>query len=94
MHSNDGFLLNIKNPQGVSTLACKSVIVATGGLSYPATGSTGDGYRFAKEFGVKVTPTHPSLVPLIMAEKPGKLEDKTHLKNVEMVLWVNQKKVG
>lgn len=93
LHSNDGFLLNIKNPQGVSTLACKSVIVATGGLSYPATGSTGDGYRFAKEFGVKVTPTHPSLVPLIMAEKPGKLEDKTHLKNVEMVLWVNQKKV-
>lgn len=92
-HSNGEFKLSIKNPQGSRTITCMAVIVATGGLSYPATGSTGDGYRFAKEFGVNVTPTHPSLVPLIMAEKPGKLEDKTNLKNVEMVLWVNQKKI-
>lgn len=40
------------------------VIVATGGLSYPTTGSTGDGYRFAKETGHKVTELKPSLVPL------------------------------
>lgn len=93
IHNTHGFSLNIKNPQGASTIACKAVIVATGGLSYPATGSTGDGYKFATELGIKVTPTHPSLVPLTMAEIPGKLEDKTHLKNVEMVLWVNQKKI-
>ncbi|WP_373216796.1 NAD(P)/FAD-dependent oxidoreductase [Ruminococcus sp. 5_1_39BFAA] len=41
-----------------------SVIVATGGYSYQATGSTGDGYRFAKETGHKVTEIAPSLVPL------------------------------
>ncbi len=40
------------------------VIVATGGMSYPLTGSTGDGYRFAKEAGHTLTPLSPSLVPL------------------------------
>ena len=47
------------------------VIVATGGLSYPGTGSTGDGYRFAEEAGHRVTPREPSLVPLnARFEKP------------------------
>ena len=45
-----------------------SVIVATGGLSYSTTGSTGDGYRFALESGHKVTDCEPSLVPLLTAE--------------------------
>ena len=45
-------------------LSGDSVIVATGGFSYQATGSTGDGYRFAKEMGHKVTEIEPSLVPL------------------------------
>ena len=40
------------------------MIVATGGLSYPTTGSTGDGYRFAEKAGHKVTELSPSLVPL------------------------------
>ena len=40
------------------------LVIATGGLSYPATGSTGDGYRFARELGLKVTDIAPSLVPL------------------------------
>ena len=41
-----------------------AVIVATGGVSYQSTGSTGDGYRFARELGLKVTDIAPSLVPL------------------------------
>ena len=41
-----------------------AVIVATGGISYPSTGSTGDGYRFAKETGHRVTELLPSLVPM------------------------------
>ena len=45
-------------------IEAKSVIVATGGLSYPATGSTGDGYTFAGEAGIKVNDTAPALVPL------------------------------
>jgi len=45
-----------------------SVILATGGLSYPATGSTGDGYGFAKKVGHTVTELRPSLVPVTVAE--------------------------
>ena len=41
-----------------------AVIVATGGLSFPKTGSTGDGYRFARAAGHRVTPLYPSLVPI------------------------------
>lgn len=43
---------------------CDSLIIATGGKSYPRTGSTGDGYRFAERLGHTVTPISPSLVPL------------------------------
>lgn len=57
---------------GVAGVQCENkqfpaaaVIVATGGLSYPATGSTGDGYRFARAAGHTVTPPTPSLVPLV-----------------------------
>ncbi|SDD05898.1 BaiN/RdsA family NAD(P)/FAD-dependent oxidoreductase [Williamwhitmania taraxaci] len=92
-HSADGFTISVKTPQESRTIAAKAVIVATGGLSYPLTGSTGAGYAFARELGVKVTPTHPSLVPLEMADKPGKLTNTTNLKNIEMVLWINQKKI-
>ncbi|MBP5154219.1 MAG: (d)CMP kinase [Lachnospiraceae bacterium] len=46
------------------TRAFDRVIVATGGLSYPSTGSTGDGLRFAREAGLKTEPCYPSLVPL------------------------------
>ena len=45
-----------------------AVIVSTGGLSYPSTGSTGDGYRFAKETGHRVTDTRPALTSLIVKE--------------------------
>ena len=43
---------------------CRAAAVCTGGLSYPATGSTGDGLRFARQAGHTVTSTRPSLVPL------------------------------
>lgn len=46
-------------------LTAGRVVVATGGLSYPATGSTGDGYRLAEQAGHTIIPTRPSLVPLV-----------------------------
>lgn len=46
----------------------KAVIVATGGISYPLTGSTGDGYRFAGNEGIEVTAARGSLVPIVTAE--------------------------
>ena len=45
-------------------IACRAAAVCTGGLSYPLTGSTGDGYRFARSFGHTITPPQASLVPL------------------------------
>ncbi len=60
------------------------VIVATGGLSYPTTGSDGDGYRFAKELGIEVTPIRPSLVPLETNEAWCPLLQGLALKNVSL----------
>lgn len=54
--------------QGGRTIKCESVVVATGGASYPRTGSDGDGYRFAQSAGHTVTPLSPSLVPLVTKE--------------------------
>ncbi|MBR1455268.1 MAG: NAD(P)/FAD-dependent oxidoreductase [Lachnospiraceae bacterium] len=47
---------------------CDKVVVATGGLSYSSTGSTGDGYRFARQFNINTTKTMPSLVPFNIRE--------------------------
>ncbi len=91
--SHEGFRLTVEQQGEKATLLCQSLVVATGGLSYPATGSTGDGYDFARAFGHSVCPLHPSLVPLVMGHQPGVLKEKTHLKNVELTLWVNNKKV-
>ncbi len=67
-------------------LSCGALVLATGGLSYPATGSTGDGYRMARELGHTVVPLRPSLVPL---ESPdpfcGELQG-LKLKNIRLTL--------
>ena len=72
-------------------IACKAVILATGGLSYPATGSTGDGHRLAGALGHTVVDVKPSLVPL---ESPdpfcGQMQGLA-LKNVALTVK-NQKK--
>lgn len=71
------------------TIFAPKVIVATGGMSYPTTGSTGAGYQLAKEAGHTVVDTVPSLVPLVCEERlPEDLEAFT-LKNVR--LWVAPK---
>ncbi|MBQ4639814.1 MAG: aminoacetone oxidase family FAD-binding enzyme [Clostridia bacterium] len=64
------------------TWHCKAVIVCTGGVSYPSTGSTGDGYQFAEKMGLKVTERKPSLVGLLTKEAwPMQLQGLT-LKNI------------
>ena len=62
-----------------------AVIVATGGLSYPATGSTGDGFRFARQAGLRISPPVPSLVPVETAEDTAEeyLETAENLLNTE-----------
>ena len=65
---------------------CDSLIIATGGLSYKSTGSTGDGYRFAKDFGHQTTKTYPSLVPFDIKEDYCKELQGLSLKNVTLKL--------
>ena len=69
------------------------VIVATGGLSYPATGSTGDGYRFAQETGHRIAQTAPSLVPLETEEEYTHRMAGLSLKNVSLILKSGKKKI-
>ena len=69
-----GVLTNDSQVSGLSLkkgqqIYADSIIIATGGLSYPLTGSTGDGYRFAEELGHKIIPLKPSLVPIETEEK-------------------------
>lgn len=72
-------------------LAAERVILCTGGASYPATGSTGDGYRLAADLGHTVVPAKGSLVPLVeRGEDCGKMQGLA-LKNV-LVTVKNQKK--
>ena len=65
-----------------------SVIVCTGGLSYPSTGSTGDGYRFARDLGHTVVPTRPSLVPFEVEEDWCTDLQGLSLKNVGLKLFL------
>lgn len=68
-------------------------IVTTGGLSYPLTGSTGDGYRFAQEEGHQVTKLYPSLVPMEVKESlPGDLQGLS-LRNVKIRILDGEKKL-
>lgn len=69
LHSPNGhFVVEIMVTSGrirMLQLIAGSVIIATGGLSYPSTGSTGDGYRFATAFGHNIVQTRPSLTALV-----------------------------
>lgn len=60
--TEDGCVVGVEGESG--SYSCKAVILATGGVSYPATGSTGDGYEMAAELGHTVVAPRPSLVPL------------------------------
>ena len=73
------------------TVFCKACIVCTGGLSYPLTGSTGDGYRFAKAAGHTVTPLRPSLVPLESPDPCCARLQGLSLKNVELRVYENDR---
>jgi len=85
-------ILGVVTTDGKKTLYDK-VILATGGVSYPTTGSTGDGHAFAKELGLNVTELKPSLVPFEIKEGWCKQLQGLALKNVTATLYVDGKKV-
>lgn len=69
----------------------RKVIIATGGVSYPKTGSTGDGYAIAKSFGHNIIPIKPALVPLETSDTFIKELQGLSLKNVEVNVLLNNK---
>lgn len=82
--------VKLKNKQIVYGESC---IVCTGGVSYPSTGSTGDGYRFAEELGHKVVDCKPALVPLEAKEGWCKELMGLSLKNVAVRLVCGKKEI-
>ena len=80
----------LKNGRKVSGDSC---IVATGGISYASTGSTGDGYRFAEKTGHRVTELYPSLVPMEVKEWYAKELQGLSLRNVQGTIWDGKKKI-
>lgn len=79
----DGQVIGVVTDKG--TFYHKAVIVATGGISYPLTGSTGDGYRFAKQSGLEVTAARGSLVPVVTRQDFSQLSGLS-LKNVVLTV--------
>lgn len=81
----------VKTSQG--DIAADAIILATGGSSYPATGSSGDGYEMACNIGHKIVPLKPSLIPLETEEDWIGLLQGLSLKNVRATLIVADKKI-
>jgi len=94
----DELLFDEKKILGVrvqnENLETKSVIITTGGASYPGTGSTGDGYAFARSAGHTIIPIRPALVPLITKGDTAQKLQGLSLKNVDASLWVDGKKTS
>lgn len=87
----DGVLLGVRLADGAK-LEADAVILATGGASYPTTGSTGDGYAFAYAAGHTVTPIFPALIPLVTRESWVKDVQGLSLRNVRATLYHAGKK--
>jgi predicted Rossmann fold flavoprotein len=74
-------------------ISAKNYILATGGKTFPQTGSTGDGYILAKKIGHEIISLEPAIVPLVSNEKWAKKLAGLSLKNVEISIFQNGKKI-
>ncbi len=89
---NDGEITGLLLKSG-KRISADAVIVATGGISYASTGSTGDGYRFAESSGHRLTECLPSLVPMEVKEWYAKELQGLSLKNVTATIYDGKKKL-
>lgn len=76
---------------GGGEIECEAAVICTGGLSYPGTGSTGDGYRMAGELGHTIRPCRPSLVPLESPDAWCREMQGFSLRNVELSAYEDEK---
>ena len=90
--AEDGAVTGVTLENG-ARISGDRVLVATGGISYPSTGATGDGYRFAEETGHSVTQLSPSLVPLKTEEAYIPRLQGLSLKNVRLSVQDGKKKL-
>lgn len=88
---DDGVCVGVE--AGGKEYSSYSVLIATGGKSYPGTGSTGDGYKLAEQAGHTVTKLKPSLVPIVCEEKYCSDMMGLSLRNVTLSLYDNDKKI-
>ncbi|MCP4293614.1 MAG: NAD(P)/FAD-dependent oxidoreductase [bacterium] len=79
--------------RGNHQLQANVVMLATGGMSYPSTGSSGDGYKLAQELGHTIIKPRPSLVPLCAPGAPPEGIHRLSLRNIEGSLWIEGKLV-
>lgn len=89
----DGSFHGLKMKGDLKEILGDAVIIATGGLSYPLTGSTGDGFQFAKKIGHSITDLYPSLVPIHVKENYCKELMGLSLKNIEIKIATKQKEI-
>lgn len=82
---DEGRVLGVELDYG--KIFCENVVVATGGLSYPQTGSTGDGYVWAKKAGHKISKISPSLVPIVTRQKWPTRAQGLSLRNVRLTVF-------
>lgn len=75
-------------------LPCDNVVLATGGKSYPRTGSTGDGYRLAASLGHTIVPLRPALVPLVCPDPGVHRMNGLDLRNIQVRLFIDGKRYG
>ena len=87
--TSNGAVIGVVTGEG--QLGCRAAAVCTGGLSYPLTGSTGAGYRFAETLGHTVTPRRPSLVPLVSNDPWCAEMQGFALKNVTLSAYEDDK---
>ncbi len=84
----------VKLKRSGMTIAAGKVILATGGLSYPGTGSTGDGYSMAERLGHTIVPLKPALVPLETEEEFPKRLQGLSLENVEATVYCDGRRTA
>jgi predicted Rossmann fold flavoprotein len=95
-------IVSAKNPKKIEKIILKDgqkivadkYLIATGGKSYPGTGSTGDAYKWLKKIGHSVTEPEPALTPIIVKENIVKKLEGLSLKNVEVSLWEKRKLIS
>lgn len=90
--TSDGKVSGVLDTKG-NKYDADCVIIATGGMSYPGTGSTGDGYKLAKTVGHTITEIKPSLVGLISSDEFCKELQGLSLKNVNLMAYENGKEI-